>query len=479
MDVFRSASGGNPCQLEPAITPEERLEQLTESSELKRLYDEQVRKTRGKGTDRVDHQSFRQRFDLNASDVSRKTRDGSYTFAPYAEILRNKGRNRSPRVISIPTIRDRLMLSVLKEIIHQWFDDCVPKALPNTHIRKVSEALVLSSDPGDLALLKADIANFYGSIDHRLLRGQLQKRLGDGIVTKLIMRAITTPTVPPGSRAASAPRTRSREGVPQGLSISNILASIYAQPLDRVLESLRPKFSSRYVDDILVAFQQDRTEDFEQTFRDALSALGLTENKAKRLLQPADEPFDYLGYRFDWPTISVRPASVDRFLASIAARLTSFREGEKRFLADHPWIDSDVYREVLVEDLNERITGATAAERRYGWLFYFLEMNDLDLLHTMDNAISNMTHRLPAHHAGKLPGLKSLSTAYFEARHRPRGPYIMQYDSISTTPQKIAFLSRRGHFPPGSRDPQEVDTLFDKIQRRRLARLDADVAFLS
>lgn len=462
-----------------ATSPEERLWQLTEISQLRRLYEDEVRKTRGKGTDRVDHRHFLGDFDAQAAIIRRKSTNGSYSFAPYAELLRSKGRNRCPRVISIPTIRDRLLLAVLKDILHEWFADRVPRALPNTHVRKVREAFETYAPVRNIFVLKADIKDFYGSINHRKLREQLQARLGDGVVTKLIMRAVTTPTVAPGCRREFNPRQLSRSGVPQGLSISNVLANIYAGPLDDALENLKPLFFRRYVDDILIAVPEKRLGSAERGLSDTLAALGLEENKGKRLRQRADETFDYLGYRFEWPKISVRPASVDRFLAGVAARLTSFAAGEKRFRAEHPWVDPATYREVLVEDLNEKITGATAGKRRYGWLFYFLEMNDLELLHSMDNAIRSMTDRLPSHHLGVLRGLKSLATAYFEARFRPRGRYIMQYDSIKTFAQKMAFLSKRGHLAPGSANAQEVEELFDRIQRRRLAQLDADVGFIS
>ena len=45
---------------------------------------------------------------------------------------------------------------------------------------------------------------------------------------------------------------QSEIGVPQGLSISDILAAIYLQDLDKYLSNIPSSLSFRYVDDILI-----------------------------------------------------------------------------------------------------------------------------------------------------------------------------------------------------------------------------------
>ena len=49
---------------------------------------------------------------------------------------------------------------------------------------------------------------------------------------------------------------------------------------------------------------------------------------------------------------------------------------------------------VFIEDLNEKITGALSEQKRYGWLLYFAEINDMQLLHKLDGIIRGFFRRL-------------------------------------------------------------------------------------
>lgn len=453
--------------------------QLTDLGELRRLFTAKVRLSKGRGIDRVDARTFQNRLEEHIRVVQRKLRDGSYRFSFYAEQLRLKGRGKEPRVISIPTFRDRLVLYVLKEILHYAFRDCVPRRLPNTRIRDLCVSLSALPDLVTYTCFRTDISDFYGSIDHRQLRDALGTRLDNELLTSVVMRAIKTPTVPIGARRNSVAAVRPRVGIPQGLSISNVLANIYAQPIDAAL-AVPQVVADRYVDDIVVIAPSSTYPLIERSFGQVVKDLGLSLNPSKTQTARADKAFDFLGYEIRWPTVTVKRSSVDRFLAAIAARLTAFRRGEALFRARHPWVTSRMYREVLVEDLNERITGATSGLKRYGWLFYFLEINDTALLDDMDAAIDRMVRRVPEFRTIGLPKLKSVKRAYYEARHNPRGHYIMQYDAIISHAEKRSFLERRGHVQSGvSLGVDEIDQLFDRVRRRRLATLEADVASMS
>ncbi|WP_254844808.1 reverse transcriptase domain-containing protein, partial [Dickeya dadantii] len=79
------------------------------------------------------------------------------------------------------------------------------------------------------SFIKFDVANFYPSIDHVKLISRLRKNIRDERVLKLIESAIKSPTV---SKASKKDKP-SALGVPQGLSISNILATIYLSNIDK------------------------------------------------------------------------------------------------------------------------------------------------------------------------------------------------------------------------------------------------------
>jgi RNA-directed DNA polymerase len=73
--------------------------------------------------------------------LKKKCLDGSYGFSPYVETLKSKGKGKHPRVIAIPTVRDRIVLLALKELLFKMFPDCVPKKLSNTYIHEINQLI--------------------------------------------------------------------------------------------------------------------------------------------------------------------------------------------------------------------------------------------------------------------------------------------------------------------------------------------------
>lgn len=51
-------------------------------------------------------------------------------------------------------------------------------------------------------------------------------------------------------------------------------------------------------------------------------------------------------------------------------------------------------KEILIADLNEKITGAISENRRYGWIFYFNAINDMSVLYKIDSIIASFFKRL-------------------------------------------------------------------------------------
>ncbi len=133
-----------------------------------------------------------------------------------------------------------------------------------------------------------------------------------------------------------------------------------------------------------------------------------------------------------------------------------------------------------MEDLNERITGAFDGNRQYGWLFYFQEITDMELLHKMDAIIRSFFRRLPEFAAGPPADIKRLSRTYYAIRHNREGGYIHDYNAFDTFSEKVQYLERRGRMHPNLRyTKQQVDDLFGRVKHSHLSTLDADVGLTS
>ena len=90
---------------------------------LKEIYYKKFKSTKTKGIDRVSGEKFSKQATSQIRIIKRKCLNGTYRFSPYLELLSTKGRGKAPRVLAIPTIRDRIVLHSLKEMLFDIFPE--------------------------------------------------------------------------------------------------------------------------------------------------------------------------------------------------------------------------------------------------------------------------------------------------------------------------------------------------------------------
>src|SRR5690606_26093086 len=108
-----------------------------------------------------------------------------------------------------------------------------------------------------------------------------------------IQDAISTPTV---SKPKSTDKRQS-SGVPQGLSISNILAAIYLLNIDRYFGDLKGVAYHRYVDDVFILCNYDDVYDISAEVVKRFRRIGL--NIHDPLKVPEKSVIGKIGERFD------------------------------------------------------------------------------------------------------------------------------------------------------------------------------------
>jgi RNA-directed DNA polymerase len=64
------------------------------------------------GINRITPEQFSRDLKGHLNIIYSKCIKGAYTFSPYLEKLMLKGKNKFPRVISIPVVRDRIVLYI-------------------------------------------------------------------------------------------------------------------------------------------------------------------------------------------------------------------------------------------------------------------------------------------------------------------------------------------------------------------------------
>lgn len=469
--------GSNPLV---GLPPYKLLEALYCEESLKNIFIEKFTETKTKGIDRLNGFQLSKNLDEHISVINRKCMSGKYQFTPYAEVLRLKGRGKAPRVIGIPTVRDRIVLHQLKDILSYTFPENVPKTRANTVVHKISREIYKIEEEGNAPATQVfgcDIQSFYDEIDRDLLLKTIQKRIKSPKVLKLIKAAIDCPIVPRNFRHKKIEEYVTKKGIPQGLAISNILAAIYLSDFDDEIRKLSIHYY-RYVDDILIFGDAANVKIAQTETESGLTALGLKTHpidSGKSHLGLLAEEFGYLGYLFILPKITVRPTTVERFLQSIVGKFSDYTHNKNQRLERLKYLDENRLKEIFLSELNERITGALSENRRYGWISYFSEITDIELLKKLDRTIAGFFYRMNDFDKKPPVGLKKLTRAYYEMRYSPNRGYIHNYDILDDRTKKMQFLITRGRLDPSKTySDTEITEIFESYRARNLADLEPD-----
>ena len=137
-------------------------------------------------------------------------------------------------------------------------------------------------------ILKADIRQYFLSIDHEILMNRLRRSIPDPRVMALLEKIIDSYHATPG------------KGLPMGNQTRQWFALYYLDPIDRLIkEKLRIPHYTRYMDDmVLLSPSKDELRECLRQIREKCAdELGLELN-AKTQIMPIKNGVDYLGWHF-------------------------------------------------------------------------------------------------------------------------------------------------------------------------------------
>lgn len=439
------------------------------------LYEKKYKDSRSKGLDKVNCLNFNKGNEL--AIINRKVIDSSYEFTPYLEILKLKGRYKLPRLISVPTLRDRITLLALKEYLHNKFPESVNRKLPNHYIRDLKRFLNASNSKENIHYIKLDIKNFYDKINRIILIDILKSKNVDNTVIELIKKAISTPTIPVSTKKTNYNSFITNKGIPQGLAISNILAQIYLHEFDKDIKK-RNFFYQRYVDDIIILNQGEITKYRNNNIEKSLNKLDLELNEEKTERNSLKKEFNFLSYSIGIKSISIAENNIEKFIKRIAGKFTWFKNNLNNPDLRPNWIKTEERLvEIFIEELNDSITGIISKDKNYGWLFYFSEMSDLSLLFKLDKIIQNFF--LNEKYFKTTPkNLKKLVRTYYVISYDKNKNYISNYDNYNSIKRKRDFLTFRGKLNPEIHyKDEEIIKMFEKYQNKQLQNVEKDIGY--
>ena len=185
------------------------------------------------------------------------------------------------RILSIPSIRDRVVQGALKLILEPIFEADFqsgsygyrPKRTAHEAVDRVAKAIVEEKT----RVIDIDLSAYFDNVQHSLLFEKVAQRIKDGEVMHLLKMIV---------------KATGKKGVPQGGVISPLLSNLYLNEVDRMLEKAitttrRGKYThvqyARFADDLVILMDSHPRHGWlvkavEKRLRQELAKLNVTIN---------------------------------------------------------------------------------------------------------------------------------------------------------------------------------------------------------
>ena len=268
------------------------------------------------GVDQISKTMYGENLTANLEDLIARMKRMAYRPGPVREVLIPKeGKKGATRPLGISNFEDKLvqkrMQDILESIYEPLFYDFSYGFRPNRSchdaVKDLREHLFKEEVE---VVIDVDLANFFGKIDHQIVKDMLSMKIKDSKFMRYITRMFKSGVLADGELSMSD------EGVVQGSCCSPVIANIVAHYVIDIWleETVKPRMKGmvkgfRYADDLVICC---RYEADAQRIKSVLGKrlakykLALNEEKTKivsfsksnRRRGIKQGSFEFLGFRF-------------------------------------------------------------------------------------------------------------------------------------------------------------------------------------
>ena len=315
---------------------------------------------RNGGTGGVDHvtvERFEKDVDRQLTKLSEDLKAGTYEPQAARRAYIEKPGTSEKRPLGIPTVRDRVCEGAFRHVLEPIFErefaesshGFRPKRSAKDALREVERGL----KAGKGYVVDADIKRYFDTIPHERLLARIAERIADGRVMGSLQQMLQRGVLENREWVVS------ETGTPQGGVISPLLANVYLNPLDHLMQRAGHALV-RYADDLVIlCATQTEAEAAYGLLKAWVETQGISLHPEKTRIVNMNETgtgLDFLGYHFE----HTRQGRLDRW-----PRRKSMAKLKDRI--------RDLTHRANGRSLEETVTRINRITR--GWFGYFKHSN--------------------------------------------------------------------------------------------------------
>ncbi|RQO64863.1 hypothetical protein DBR43_31785 [Pedobacter sp. KBW06] len=328
------------------------LTQISSPSHLKKAWTK-LNKTNkeSRGISEETISDFTNNLESNLIEISKRLKAKTYKFSDVRPVLIPKNEKKQFRPLRLSEISDRVVQKALalklEELLSEKYKLDNPCSFAYRKEGKVEDAvkkMVEYYKEGFHYILEADIKKFFDNVNRKKLLKKVFDDLPDNTINKLIREALEQNI---GDLSHYETQHHhyfldSMQGIPQGNSLSPLLANIYLADFDQrmITEKLR---LVRYADDFIVMCKDEaQAKQALQIAKEEIEAkLGLSihdlpspahlEGSKTRIVNPIHHRFSFLSISFDGKKAWVKPSKINDLRTKIndITNISSYKNDPK------------------------------------------------------------------------------------------------------------------------------------------------------
>ncbi len=301
---------------------------------------------------------------------------GEHRFSVPKKKLISKNRTGKMRTVYQFDDREMMALKIVADQLCAYdrlFSPDLYSFRRNVHAGDAVRKLFRTPGLGSKWGFKADVHNYFNSIDVDRLLPELKRDLSDDRLYGMFESILSDPRVVFGGEVIEE-----RKGVMAGIPVSAFLANYYLKDVDSFFGSLDCTYM-RYADDILIlADSEEEALQYRDTLARMVESRGLEMNPDKEVFFRPGQPFEFLGFKVSEAGIDISENSVRKMKGKIRRSARSIRRWMLR--KDAP-VGGTI--KALIREYNRRFYGNESGELSWS-AWYFSSITTTDSLHEID-----------------------------------------------------------------------------------------------